>query len=105
MTLFIVINHGTNDGGLLPQEFTVAARDTLARLSEVYPNVPVVYVIPLFQFQAEAIRTLMADYPKGHVVETLGWPVTYSDGIHPNAAGAKVMGERVAEGIRKLGLI
>ena len=101
----IVINHGTNDGGLLPQEFTVALRDTLTRLSEVYPNVPVVYVIPLFQSQSEAIRALMADYPKGHVVETLGWPVTYSDGIHPNAEGAKVMGERVAEGIRKLGLI
>ena len=92
----IVINHGTNDGGLLPQEFTVAARDTLMRLSEVHPNVPVVYVIPLFQSQAEAIRTLMADYPNGHVVETLGWPVAYSDGIHPTAEGAKVFGERLA---------
>ena len=98
----IVINHGTNDGGLLPQEFTVALRDTLTRLSEVYPNVPVVYVIPLFQSQAEAIRTLMADYPKGHVVETLGWPVTYSDGIHPDAEGAKVFGERLAAELKRI---
>ncbi len=101
----IVINHGTNDGGLLTQEFTVAARDTLTRLSEVYPSVPVVYVIPLFQSQAEAIRTLMAEYPNGYVVETLGWPVAYSDGIHPCAEGAKVFGERLAEEIRSLGLI
>ena len=92
----IVINHGTNDGGLLPHEFTVALRDTLARLSEVYPHVPVAYVIPLFQSQAEAIRPLMAAYPNGYVVETAGWPVTYSDGIHPNAAGARVFGERLA---------
>ncbi|MBP3667867.1 MAG: SGNH/GDSL hydrolase family protein [Clostridia bacterium] len=101
----IVINHGTNDGGLLTQEFTVAARDTLTRLSEVYPSVPVVYVIPLFQSQAEAIRTLMAEYPNGYVVETLGWPVAYSDGIHPCAEGAGVFGERLAEEIRSLGLI
>ncbi len=98
----IVINHGTNDGGLLPHEFTVALRDTLARLSEVYPSVPVVYVIPLFQSQAEAIRALMAAYPNGHVVETAGWPVTYSDGIHPNAAGARVFGERLAAELKAI---
>ena len=98
----IVINHGTNDGGLLPQEFTVAARDTLARLSEVYPAVPVVYVIPLFQSQAEAIRTLMADHPNGHVVETQGWPVAYSDGVHPGAEGAKVFGERLAAELKRI---
>ena len=98
----IVINHGTNDGGLLPHEFTVALRDTLARLSEVYPSVPVVYVIPLFQSQAEAIRALMAAYPNGHVVETAGWPVTYSDGVHPNAAGARVFGERLAAELKAI---
>jgi lysophospholipase L1-like esterase len=47
----------------------------------------------------------MADYPNAHVIETEGWPVTFTDGIHPNGAGARVMGERVAEGIRALGLI
>lgn len=101
----IVINHGTNDGGFLTQEFIVAMRGTLAHVYKKYPDVPVVYVIPLQQTHATIIRRLMADYPNGHVIETAGWPVTFTDGIHPNAAGAKVMGERVAEGIRKLGLI
>lgn len=98
----IVINHGTNDGGLLPHEFTVALRDTLMRLSEVYPGTPVVYVIPLFQSQAEVIRSLMAEYPNGHVVETLGWPVAYSDGVHPSAQGAKVFGEKLAEELNRI---
>lgn len=101
----IVINHGTNDGGFLTQEFIVAMRGTLAHLYKKYPDVPVVYVIPLQQTHATIIRRLMADYPNGYVIESEGWPVTFTDGIHPNAAGAKVMGERVAEGIRKLGLI
>ena len=47
----------------------------------------------------------MSEYPSGYVIESEGWPITFTDGIHPNAAGAKVMGERVAEGIRALGLI
>jgi lysophospholipase L1-like esterase len=97
----IIINHGTNDGGLLPHEFTVALRDTLSRLTEVYPCVPVVYVIPLFQSQAEAIRALMADYPNGHVVETLGWPVAYSDGVHPCAKGARVFGELLSDELKR----
>ena len=101
----IVINHGTNDGGFLTQEFIVAMRGTLAHLYKKYPNVPVVYVIPLQQTHAAVIRRLMAEYPKGYVIESEGWPVTFTDGIHPNGAGAKVMGEKVAEGIRKLGLI
>ncbi len=98
----IVINHGTNDGGLLPHEFTVALRDTLIRLSEVYPRVPVAYVIPLFQSQAEVIRTMMAEYPDGHVIETLDWSVAYSDGVHPSAEGAKVFGERLAEELKRI---
>ena len=101
----IVINHGTNDGGFLPQEFTVALRGTLAQLYKKYPDVPVVYVIPLIQAHAAVIRRLMADYPNGHVIGTEGWPVTFTDGVHPNGGGAKVMGEKIAEGIRKLGLI
>ena len=96
----IVVNHGTNDGGLLAHEFTVALRDTLARLREAYPAVPVAYVIPLMQSQAEVIRGLMAEYPNGFVIETAGWPVTYSDGVHPDAAGAEVMGTRLAHALR-----
>jgi lysophospholipase L1-like esterase len=101
----IVINHGTNDGGFLPQEFTVALRGTLAQLYKKYPDVPVVYVIPLIQAHAAVIRRLMADYPNGYVIETEGWPVTFTDGIHPNGAGAKIMGERIAKEIRELGLL
>jgi lysophospholipase L1-like esterase len=62
----------------------------------------VVYVIPLVQAHAAVIRRLMADYPNGHVIETEGWPVTFTDGIHPNGAGAKVFGERLAEELRNI---
>ena len=101
----IVINHGTNDMDFSMLEYMNAMNATMSLLYRRYPDIPVVYVIPLQQTHAAVIRRLMSEYPNGHVIESEGWPITYTDGIHPNAAGAKVMGERVAEGIRKLGLI
>ena len=85
-------------------DFLSALRGTLSGLYRRYPDVPVVYVIPLQQTHAFVIRRLMAEYPRGYVVESEGWPMSYTDGIHPNAASAKYMGERVAKAIRDLGI-
>ena len=101
----IVINHGTNDMDFSMLEYMNAMNSTMSHLYRRYPEVPVVYVIPLQQTHATIIRRLMSEYPNGYVIESEGWPITYTDGIHPNAAGARIMGERVAEGIRALGLI
>ena len=101
----IVINHGTNDMDFSMLEYLNAMNSTMSLLYRRYPGVPVVYVIPLQQTHAAIIRRLMSEYPNGYVIESEGWPVTFTDGIHPNAAGARVMGERVAEGIRKLNLL
>ena len=101
----IVINHGTNDMDFPMLDFMNAMNTTMSLLYRRYPGVPVVYVIPLQQTHATVIRRLMSEYPNGYVVESEGWPVTFTDGIHPNAKGARVMGERVAEAIRELGIL
>jgi lysophospholipase L1-like esterase len=86
-------------------DFLSALRGTLSALYRRYPDIPVVYVIPLQQTHAIVIRRLMAEYPRGYVVESEGWPMSYTDGIHPNAASAKRMGENVAKAIRELGVL
>jgi lysophospholipase L1-like esterase len=101
----IVINHGTNDQDFPMMDFLNALRATLSHLYKKYPGVPVVYVIPLQQVFATLIRRVMAEYPRGYVVESESWRVTFTDGIHPNAAGARVMGEGVAEAIKGLGIL
>ncbi len=98
----IVVNHGTNDMDYPMLDFLNALRATLSHLYRRYPGVPLVYVIPLQQTHAAVIRRVMAEYPNGYVVESEGWPVTFTDGIHPNAAGAKVMGERVAAALIRI---
>ena len=31
-----------------------------------------------------------------YVVATKGWKISYTDGVHPDAAGAKLAGEKLA---------
>lgn len=92
----IVINHGTNDGGQSRKTFEDALRPTLARLQEKYPGTPIVYLVPFNQAQSRIIATVVEDFDNAYVVETKGWSITYTDGVHPDAAGAKAAGEQLA---------
>ena len=93
----IVINHGTNDGGYASDVFGEALVDTLTHLRETYPNAPIVYLIPFNQAQARAIRDTLSTMENAYVIETRGWKITYTDGVHPDAAGAKVAGGLLAD--------
>lgn len=96
----IVINHGTNDyGRATDEEFTSGLRTALDRMCEKFPNIPMVYMIPFSQRNAKNIKSVVKDYENIHLVETDTWNVSYSDGIHPNAKGAKNAGERLADAL------
>lgn len=92
----IVINHGCNDGSQPDADFEAALVETLAHLREKYPDVPIVYMIPFVQAKAAIIRRCVKALDNAYVVETSGWGLTYTDGIHPDAAGAKRAGEKLA---------
>ena len=92
----IVINHGTNDGGANRKTFEEALTATLAHLREKYPDTPIVYLIPFNQAHSRAIPGGVKTMDNAYVVETKGWKITYTDGVHPDAAGAKAAGEKLA---------
>lgn len=98
----IVINHGTNDGGQSRKAFEEALTATLARLTEKYPDTPVVYLIPFNQAQSRVISETVKDMENVHVVATKGWKITYTDGVHPDAAGAKVAGGNLAAALKDI---
>lgn len=96
----IVINHGTNDSSVDNTLFKNALSQALDRLLERYPDVPVFYAIPFNQSKAQAIRDTVAEYSGAiTIVETERWRPSYTDGIHPNATGARVAGETLATAI------
>lgn len=100
----IVVNHGTNDSGVTNQVFMNVMKPTISRLREKYPDAPIVYMIPFNQSHALSIRKAFKDMEMAntYVVETSTWEITYTDGLHPDAAGAKVAGENLARELKKI---
>ena len=98
----IVVNHGTNDGGQNRRLFEEELKKTLEHLRETYPDTPIVYLIPFTQAHARVITNVVADMENAHVVETKKWEISYTDGLHPDAAGAKYAGEKLAEALKAI---
>lgn len=98
----IVVNHGTNDGGQNRRLFEEELKKTLEHLRETYPDTPIVYLIPFTQAHARVIANVVADMENAHVIETKKWEISYTDGIHPDAAGAKYAGEKLAEALKAI---
>ena len=69
------------------------------RLQQRYPDVPIVYMIPLNQQLSQSIMITTSLLTGITVVETRGWNATYTDGTHPDAAGAKIAGEKLADAL------
>ena len=98
----IVVNHGTNDGGQNRKTFEEALTATLSHLRKTYPDTPIVYLIPFNQAHARVIASAVESMDNAYVVETKGWRITYTDGLHPDAAGAKCAGEKLAAELKAI---
>ncbi len=98
----IVVNHGTNDASRDRKSFEDALIKTLNRLREKYPDTPIVYLIPFNQSHARVITDVAESMENTHVVATKGWQITYTDGLHPDAAGAKLAGEKLAAELKAI---
>ncbi|GLI82315.1 hypothetical protein ANABIO32_00010 [Rossellomorea marisflavi] len=96
---FIVINHGTNDSGATNALYEQEYRAVLDRLSIKYPGVPIICMIPFNQTKASVLRTVVPSYQNAFLVETDGWGITYSDGVHPDVNGGLVGGQKLAESL------
>ena len=92
----IVINYGQNDGN--NSTFNNKYIAYLNAMHIMYPGVKVYMMIPFSQNRADRIRTVAQNFNWVTVVETSTWTgITYADGTHPLAAGAKVAGEDLAD--------
>lgn len=97
----IVLEYGQNDSNASSEDFIDGYQALLDLIRTKYSGVRVFMMIPLSQRKAAEIRTLAANNPWCTLVESADWSgITYADGIHPNAAGAKVAGEYLADFIK-----
>lgn len=91
----VVINMGTNDFGVESPFFIEEYQKVLKKLHERYLDVDIICMIPFTQLHAEDIRKAAENYEWCHVIETADWELTYSDGIHPDVNGAKLVAEKL----------
>ncbi len=98
-----VINMGTNDHEIDGETFVQGYREILLKLHDRYPHIRIFCMIPFSQLHSEDIKRAAEEYSWCVVVETADWELTYTDGIHPDAAGATQAGERLAEILKKEG--
>ncbi len=93
----IVLNHGTNDLGSSSELFKEEYNKVLDRLTIKYSGVPIFVMIPFKQTHSSDIKECVKDRGNCYLVETNGWGVTYTDGIHPNIEGGIIAGEKLSD--------
>lgn len=96
----IVVLHGTNDVYTYGNSYVSEYGRVLKTLHKKHPDAKIMAVIPFNQIHADEIRQAASSCKSWcRVVETASWKISYTDGLHPNAAGAKQAGKNLAKEI------
>lgn len=93
----VVLEHGTNDVDVSDSVFISEYRRVLQKLHKDHPKAYIMAMIPLKQRHAQEIRDACRGLKYVTVVETSGWRISYTDGLHPSVNGAKTMGKNLAK--------
>ncbi|MBB1062677.1 GDSL-type esterase/lipase family protein [Limosilactobacillus fastidiosus] len=92
----VVVNLGVNDRRFPLEQFNIRYNHFLSLITTLFPSSPILIMIPFSQTFANSIRHL-AHKHQLPVIETAGWCQTYTDGLHPDQAGAIESGVRLAQ--------
>lgn len=104
----VCIEHGFNDGAIIrngtytTDKFKEEYTKLIDRLAIKFPGVQVVCVVPFAQSLRNEIIECAKSRKNCHVVETADWSIAYTDGTHPNEAGANVAAKKLAAALVKI---
>lgn len=98
----VVVNIGTNDGKSTSSNFITQFNTTLDRLSIKYSGTPIFVILPFNGAKRSEITTCVSDRTNVYLVDTAGWGVSTTDGVHPNQAGGITAGNKTAEYITSI---
>ena len=95
----IVISHGTNESSTSRDAFETAAKAAIERLNEKYPNTPIIFLGHGSSVNQKYVLCpgIADDYENVYWVGSKPWGITFTDSCHPNAAGAKKLGNKLAD--------
>lgn len=98
----VVVNHGTNDGGMPAAEFQALYARYLEMIRKAYPKAKIAALRPFCGAQAGPIRAVVearvADGDRRvYYVDSTGW---YDGPIHPNADGSAGLATKLAAALK-----
>ncbi|MBB1110590.1 SGNH/GDSL hydrolase family protein [Limosilactobacillus sp. pH52_RY] len=96
-----VINLGVNDRRFPLAQFIAAFDLFIQQVKLTFPHAPLAIIIPFSQTFASAIRTIATKHDCS-IIETKTWHHSFTDGLHPDQAGAITEGKMLAQALQPL---
>ncbi len=96
-----VINLGVNDRRFPLAQFIAAFDLFIQQVKLTFPHTPLAIMIPFSQTFASAIRTIATKHDCS-IIETKTWSHSFTDGLHPDQAGAIAEGKMLAQALQPL---
>ncbi|MDK8115993.1 SGNH/GDSL hydrolase family protein [Limosilactobacillus reuteri] len=96
-----VINLGVNDRRFPLAQFTAAFDLFIQQVKLTFPHTPLAIMIPFSQTFASEIRKIATKH-KCSIIETKTWHHSFTDGLHPDQAGAIAEGKMLAQALQPL---
>lgn len=98
----VVVNIGTNDGNSTSSNFITQFNTTLDRLSIKYSGTPIFVILPFNGAKRSEITTCVNSRSNIYLIDTAGWGVSTTDGVHPNLDGGITAGNKTADYITSI---
>ena len=96
-----VINLGVNDRRFPLAQFTAAFDLFIQQIKLTFPHTPLAIMIPFSQTFASEIRKIATKH-NCSIIETKTWSHSFTDGLHPDQAGAIAEGKMLAQALQPL---
>ncbi|WP_143462305.1 GDSL-type esterase/lipase family protein [Levilactobacillus enshiensis] len=100
-TDLVVVNVGTNDRRSTAAEFAPQFAKFLRQIQRLYPVSAVAVMIP-FNQRFAAVISAVTQQVGATLINTADWQPTTTDGVHVDAAGSRLAGQKLAAKLRKL---
>ncbi|MCC4440846.1 SGNH/GDSL hydrolase family protein [Limosilactobacillus reuteri] len=96
-----VINLGVNDRRFPLTQFTAAFDLFIQQVKLTFPRTPLAIIIPFSQTFASEIRKIATKH-NCSIIETKTWSHSFTDGLHPDQAGAIAEGKMLTQALQPL---
>lgn len=98
----IVINHGTNDSAATDPDFKTGYQALITAVRAKHPSVKILCMRPFAGTKANMIQEVVNENTNIHYIDTTGWAITYTDGLHPNENGNTVAAQNLVPAITNI---